>query len=89
VASPDGALGSVTIQQDTRLYAGLFDGAEAAAHPLAPGRLAYVHVARGAVTVNGVALREGDAAKISGESSVRIEGGEQAEVLLFDLPPLQ
>jgi len=89
VASPDGALGSVTIQQDTRLYAGLFDGAEAAAHQLAPGRLAYVHVARGAVTVNGVALREGDAAKISGESSVRIEGGEQAEVLLFDLPPLQ
>ena len=74
-----GQLGSVTIQQDTRLYAGLFDGAEAAAHQLAPGRLAYVHVARGAVTVNGVALREGDAAKISSESSVRIEGGEQAE----------
>lgn len=89
VASPDGAEGSLTIQQNARLYAGLFDGAETATHTLAAGRLAYVHVARGAVTVNGVALREGDAAKISAETSVRIEGGKQAEVLLFDLPPLQ
>ena len=89
VASPDGADGSVTIQQNARLYAGLFDGAETATHALAAGRLPYVHVARGSVTVNGVALREGDAAKISADSSVRIEGGEQAEVLLFDLPPLQ
>lgn len=89
VASPDGADGSVTIQQDARMFAGLFDGAEAATHALAPGRQAYVHVARGAVTVNGVALKEGDAAKIENETSVRIENGEQAEVLLFDLGQLQ
>jgi redox-sensitive bicupin YhaK (pirin superfamily) len=89
VASPDGADGSVTIQQNARMYAGLFDGAEGATHTLAAGRQAYVHVARGAVTVNGVALKEGDAAKIENESSVRIENGEQAEVLLFDLGPLQ
>lgn len=89
VASPDGADGSVTIQQNARMYAGLFDGAEGATHTLAAGRQAYVHVARGTVTVNGVALKEGDAAKIENESSVRIENGEQAEVLLFDLGPLQ
>lgn len=89
VASPDGADGSVTIQQNARMYAGLFDGAEGATHTLAAGRQAYVHVARGAVTVNGVALKEGDAAKIENESSVRIENGEQAEVLLFDLGQLQ
>ncbi len=89
VASPDGADGSVTIQQNARMYAGLFDGNEAATHALAPGRLAYVHVARGAVTVNGVALGEGDAAKIDAEAAVHIAAGKQAEVLLFDLPPLQ
>ena len=89
VASPDGANGSVTIQQNARMYAGLFDGDESVTHTLAPGRLAYVHVARGAVTVNGVALNEGDAAKIENEASVRIDKGSQAEVLLFDLPPLQ
>lgn len=89
VASPDGAQGSVTIQQDALMYAGLFDGAESTAHAVAAGRQVYVHVARGAVTVNGVALKEGDAAKIERESSVRIENGEQAEVLLFDLGQFQ
>jgi len=89
VASPDGAEGSVTIQQNARMYAGLFDGDESATHTLAAGRLAYVHVARGAVTVNGIALNEGDAIKIENEASVRIDKGSEAEVLLFDLPPLQ
>ena len=89
VASPDGAEGSVTIQQNARMYAGLFDVGESSTHTLAAGRLAYVHVARGAVTVNGVALNEGDAIKIENEASVRIDKGSEAEVLLFDLPPLQ
>ena len=89
VASPDGAEGSVTIQQNARMYAGLFDVGESSTHTLAAGRLAYVHVARGAVTVNGIALNEGDAVKIENESSVRIDKGSEAEVLLFDLPPLQ
>jgi quercetin 2,3-dioxygenase len=89
VASPDGAQGSVTIQQDARMYAGLFDGHESATHVLASGRLAYVHVARGSVSVNGAQLGAGDAAKLENESSVRIDGGDNAEVLLFDLPPLQ
>lgn len=89
VASPDGAEGSVTIQQNARMYAGLFDGGESTTHTLAAGRLAYVHVARGAVTVNGVALNEGDAIKIENEASVRIDKGSEAEVLLFDLPPPQ
>lgn len=89
VASPDGAQGSVTIQQDARMYAGLFDGAEQATHLPASGRLTYVHVATGRVTVNGVALSAGDAVKIENESSVRIENGEQAEVLLFDLGQFQ
>lgn len=90
VASPDGAQGSVTIQQATHMYAGLFDGAdESATHALAAGRLAYVHLARGSVRVNGIQLSAGDAAKIEGESRVQIEGGDGAEVLLFDLPPLR
>jgi quercetin 2,3-dioxygenase len=89
VASPDGALGSVTIQQNATMYAGLFDGAESATHTLANTRLAYVHVARGSVRVNGTALHAGDAAKIENETSIRIDGGDNAEVLLFDLPPMQ
>jgi redox-sensitive bicupin YhaK (pirin superfamily) len=85
IASPDGADGSVTIHQQARLYAGLFDGDERARLSLAAGRKAYVHVARGSVTVNGRALVHGDALKLSGEPAVEIEGGDQAEVLVFDL----
>jgi redox-sensitive bicupin YhaK (pirin superfamily) len=84
IASPDGAEGSVTIHQDARVYAGLFDGAERAEHPVQPGRKAYVHVARGAVEVNGQRLDTGDALKT--DESIVIAKGERAEVLLFDLP---
>jgi redox-sensitive bicupin YhaK (pirin superfamily) len=86
VASSDGRDGSVTIHQDACLYAGLFDGAQQGELALAPGRLAYVHAVRGDVTVNGQPLTTGDALKLSGEEAVRITGGRQAEVLVFDLP---
>ena len=85
VASPDGADGSVLIHQDARLYAGLFDGAETATLDLAPGRRAYVHVARGSVSVNGIALEAGDALKVSDEAAVLLADGKDAEVLVFDL----
>jgi redox-sensitive bicupin YhaK (pirin superfamily) len=84
IASPDGADGSVRIHQDARLYAGLFDGAERAEHAVAPGRRAYVHVARGRVTANGNPLETGDALKTDAPRIV-LEKGADAEVLLFDL----
>jgi redox-sensitive bicupin YhaK (pirin superfamily) len=86
VASPDGQDDSVTIHQDARMYAGLFDGAESAELPLAEGRLGYVHVARGEVTVNGRTLVAGDALLYADESLVSIATGKDAEVLVFDLP---
>jgi redox-sensitive bicupin YhaK (pirin superfamily) len=86
VASPDGSDGSVTIHQDARLYSGLFDGTESAEVPVVDGRLVYVHVARGSVEVNGQSLGPGDAARLEGESAVRVSAGRQAEVLVFDLP---
>ena len=85
IASRDGAEGSVRIHQDARVYAGLFDGAERAEHPLAAQRKGYVHVARGEVCVNGQALRAGDALKTD-SGPIVIERGRGAEVLLFDLP---
>ena len=85
VASPDGRDGSVTIHADASIRAGLFDGDERAELALDPQRLAYVHVARGAATVNGADLAAGDAAKLDGESRLVIEHGRDAEVLVFDL----
>jgi redox-sensitive bicupin YhaK (pirin superfamily) len=85
IASPDAREGSVTLHQDAYVYAGLFDGDERAVHTVAPGRRAYVHVARGTITVNGAALNAGDAAKIVDMPQVTLERGDGAEVLLFDL----
>jgi quercetin 2,3-dioxygenase len=86
IASPDGREGSVTIHQDAYLYASLLDGADNASHKIAQGRKAYVHVVRGAVSVNGQVLTEGDAVKFSGESSIELIDAKNAEILLFDLP---
>ena len=86
VASGSGADGSVLIHQDASIYAGLFDGAENASLTIAPGRQLYVQIARGALRANGMALAQGDALKMVGETNLVIDGGAQAEVLVFDLP---
>jgi redox-sensitive bicupin YhaK (pirin superfamily) len=86
IASPDRADGSVKIQQDARVYAGLFDGSEQARLEVAPGRRIYVHVARGELTASGVALGPGDALKLTGATQLDLRDGREAEVLVFDLP---
>lgn len=85
VASQDGREGSVRLHADAAMYVSLLDGQERAALALDPERLAYVHVARGEVTVNGHALAAGDAAKFVGEAQVVLEQGHGAEVIVFDL----
>jgi quercetin 2,3-dioxygenase len=86
IASPDGREGSVSMNQDALLYAGLFDGKEQAKLPLSAGRKGYVHVARGRVEVNGQRLNAGDALKLEGVKAVELRNGREAEVLVFDLP---
>jgi len=86
IASPDGRDGSVTIHQDALLYATKLDGTINVSHALTAGRRAYVHVARGSVALNGTPLAVGDGVRIENESSLRLEKGRDAEVLVFDLP---
>ena len=85
VASPDGRDGSVTIHADASISAGLFDAGEHAELVLDPQRLAYVHLVRGQLSVNGQALVGGDAALLSGESRLALTDAQDAEVLVFDL----
>ncbi len=54
-------------------------------HELRPDRHAWLQVARGKLTVNGLQLHEGDGAAVSDESHLELDGVETAEVLLFDL----
>ncbi len=86
IASPDSAQGSLLIHQDARVYAGLFDGSERAQLPLAARRQAYVQVARGSITANGAQLATGDALQVTHTDTLVLENGQNAEVLVFDLP---
>ena len=85
VASRDGRDGSITVNQDADLYAGLFTPGEGARLELRPGRHAWIQVARGEVTVNGETLREGDGAAVSEEAALDLKATADAEVLVFDL----
>jgi redox-sensitive bicupin YhaK (pirin superfamily) len=85
IASEDGRDGSVTLHADAALHAGLFDGAESASLALDAKRKGYVHLVRGQLLVNDVELTAGDAALLDGESQLRLDRGQDAEVLVFDL----
>jgi len=85
VASRDGRDGAVTVHQDAEIYAAVLDEGAAVSHSLAPGRHAWVQVARGAVTLNGRPLDEGDGASVSEEAQLDLKARAPAEVLVFDL----
>jgi redox-sensitive bicupin YhaK (pirin superfamily) len=86
IVSPGGRDGSLHIGQDAQVYVALLDGNERISHQPVPGRRAYVHVARGSLTLNGTPMSAGDGARISDEADLVLGDGADAEVLLFDLP---
>ena len=85
IISPDGADGSLAVYQDVRVFAGLFDPGERATFILPAGRHAYIHVARGQIAANSIDMNEGDGARVRDPGPLAIDGGENAELLLFDL----
>ena len=86
VASHAGGDGALKIHQDTDLYIGALAKGQSVEKEIAKGRNAYIHVSRGKMSLNGMALGEGDGAKITDETQLKFAAPEDAEVLLFDLP---
>jgi quercetin 2,3-dioxygenase len=85
VAARDARDGAIKIHQDVDLYAAVLDKNSRVSHTLQPNRHAWVQVARGAISIDGLTLAQGDGAAISDRSEVAIEATEDAEILLFDL----
>lgn len=83
VASQAGREGSVSVNQDVNLYAGLFNAGEQPTAP--PSRYAWLHVVNGEMEVNGETLHAGDAAAFTPDESINLTGKKAGEVLLFDL----
>ena len=85
IASRDGRDGSLKVHQDTSLWLTTLRKGEAISHGLAPGRHAWLQVARGTIALNGQDLETGDGAAVSDELALTIEANDDSEVLLFDL----
>jgi redox-sensitive bicupin YhaK (pirin superfamily) len=85
LASKDGREGTVQVQQDANIWMTQLGTGESRELPLARGRHAWIHMARGAASVNGTPLREGDGAGVSGEEAIQLAEGDRAEVMVFDL----
>ena len=84
--SGSGRDGSLKINQDAELFFSTLGPGVGVDHPLRSGRHAWLQVARGAVSLNSIALDEGDGAAVSGESVLSIHASRPSEILLFDLP---
>lgn len=89
IISPDGQHDSLQVRQDVRVYAGLFDGPDAATFQVPAQRYAYVHIARGSVELNGKLLGEGDGVRVRKAQALTLANGKDSEVLLFDLRPFE
>lgn len=86
IAGPEGGEGAVTIHADARLYRASLEPGAALDVSIAPGRHAWVQVARGDARVNDQALATGDGLAVSDEAHLTLIGGsEPAELLVFDL----
>lgn len=84
-ASRDGRDGSVTVHQDVNLYAAQLEPGQSVTHRIAPGRHAWLQVARGKASVDGQQLAAGDGAAVSDEPQLVLAADAPAEILLFDL----
>jgi redox-sensitive bicupin YhaK (pirin superfamily) len=85
VISPDGRDGSATIHQDADVYRLRLKPGQTVTHELKRGRGAWLHVAEGALTFNGVKLQTGDGASTEAPGRLTLTADKPSEVLLFDL----
>jgi quercetin 2,3-dioxygenase len=86
VGSRSGRNGSVTIHRDVDLYASVLGRGDTVNHTVRSGRAAWLHVARGTVTVNGVELEAGDGVGLETAGPLQVRGvSGDAEALLFDM----
>jgi redox-sensitive bicupin YhaK (pirin superfamily) len=86
VASPDGADGSITIQQDTKIFLSNLSVNQTANHVLPPGRYAWLQLLRGRATSGGIDMTPGDGLAVSDELELIVTAEEPSELMLFELP---
>ena len=85
IAGPRPGEGAVRVFQGVSVHVARLDGDQRVECRLAAGRAAWVQVARGAVTLDGTPLHEGDGAAVTEQDRIAIAGAAPAEVIVFGL----
>jgi redox-sensitive bicupin YhaK (pirin superfamily) len=85
VASPDARKGSLLLKQDASVYSALLDAGQHIVHELAQGRMAWLHLVQGEITLGDTVLTTGDGVAISQERAISLTAREGSEILLLDL----
>jgi redox-sensitive bicupin YhaK (pirin superfamily) len=89
VGSVDGRMGSLHLDQDVRVYSGVFAAEQQLDYALEEGRIAWLQVVRGAVELDGTHLAIGDGVGVSSPGALHLRAHSAAEVVLVDLSGLQ
>lgn len=85
VISKTGRDGSISINQDTDIYASRVEKGTEVNFDVRLGRHIWIQTIKGSLSINGSELQMGDAAFSSEERALKIVANEDAEFLLFDL----
>ncbi|OBU03205.1 pirin family protein [Morganella psychrotolerans] len=86
VLSPDARDGSLKIFQDMTLWRWALSGGEEEVYQPQSGRVIWIQVVKGALTINGHAVVTSDGVAIRDEDLLSLRAAEDSEILLFDLP---
>lgn len=88
VLSPDARDGSLKVFQDMTLSRWAFTAGEQGSATVEAGRRIWIQVVKGDIDVNGEKATTSDAFAIWDEAALTITASSDAEILLFDLPPV-
>lgn len=76
----------LAISQDATFYISSLESDSEVEHDIKRGRIAYLFVIDGKITVNGKIMNTRDAAEIQDEDVVKMKGQKESEIILIDLP---
>ena len=85
LGSREGNNGSLTVHQDVSILATILEADQSLDYEFVDGRIGYLQVVRGELTINGDHISAGDGAQVSSTDKVELKAQDESEVLLFDM----
>ncbi len=84
--SPEGREGSMRINQDAEIYAGILEQNITVEHTLEEGRGSWIQVVRGEISLNDdLKLSAGDGVGITDIRNLKLRADSETELILFDV----